>query len=275
MNAVRALLLIGACVLPCVACRDQASTAPTEQAAKRESVSEKVPGGSEADFGGIEFRFVPAGEFFQGGVGGNGASPQRKVRISTGFWLAKYEITQAQWVHVMGQNPSEFTGAELPVESISWVDATKFCTLLSERHGGRFRLPSEAEWEYACYSDSFGAASDREARPDIVDLCWCRKNSEGKTHPVGAKQGCALGFHDMLGNVAEWCLDTYMGYEESEGVLSDPVVMPKAVGILDDKIARGGSYASIEEECSYSYRNYFGPDTAISWVGLRVLREDE
>src|SRR5262249_18504999 len=153
--------------------------------------------------------------------------PQHRVRITRPFYLGVTEVTQGQYQAVMGENPSQFkTSDDLPVDNVSWFDAVKFCDRLSEREnrkpcylidgdqvsitgGNGYRLPTEAEWEYACRAGSataFGFGDD-EAR--LGGLAWFSGNSGGKTHPVAQRQANAFGLYDMHGNVWEWCWDAY------------------------------------------------------------------
>ncbi|HEV8600852.1 MAG TPA: SUMF1/EgtB/PvdO family nonheme iron enzyme [Gemmatimonadales bacterium] len=154
----------------------------------------------------IELVAIPPGSFELGGWTDGQTVPGRKVTIKSGFYLGKYPVTQAQWQAVMGDNPSFFKncGANCPVEQVSWHDAQAFVTRLNQLHDGfRYRLPSEAEWEYAYRG---GTKTITYARGDIG---WNSNNSGGKTHPVGEKPANPFGLYDMGGHVKEWCLDWY------------------------------------------------------------------
>jgi formylglycine-generating enzyme required for sulfatase activity len=149
---------------------------------------------------------IPAGTFAMGSNVGPGEAPVHQVTVRS-FWMGVTEVTQAQWQAVMGTNPSHFkqAGPNAPVEMVTWEDAQAFVRKLTEREPGwRYRLPNEAEWEYACRSstteDPYGPA---EA------IAWIKENSGGTTHPVGLKQPNALGLYDMFGNVPEWTQDTW------------------------------------------------------------------
>jgi hypothetical protein len=167
--------------------------------------------------------------------------PQMRVTLTHGFWLGRMEVTQAQYEKVTGSNPSRFTaaGKDAPVEEASWIDAMEFCRMLTarERAAGRlpegyaFTLPTEAQWEYACRAGTTGAyAGNPEA------MAWHKNNSGETTHPVGTKQPNAWGFHDMYGNVLEWCLDWYGDYQR--GDQTDPAGPDSGYF----RIARGGSW---------------------------------
>jgi formylglycine-generating enzyme required for sulfatase activity len=167
--------------------------------------------------------------------------PRMQVTLSREFWLGKTEVTQAQYEAIMGVNPSTFKkgGPDLPVENASWIDAMAFCRKLTarERASGRlaegesYALPTEAEWEYACRA---GSTASYAGDPDA--MAWHNANSEGTTHPVGLKRANAWGFHDMSGNVLEWCFDWYGPYPG--GAVTDP----SGPGRGYYRMARGGSW---------------------------------
>ena len=181
-------------------------------------------GGSAGEtrvFDGVEFVWVPPGQFQMGSTSSESFSDERpvtQVRISRGFWMGKYEVTQAQWQAVMGSNPSHFTncGGDCPVERVSWEDVQEFIGKLNGRSGGRpYRLPTEAEWEYAARA---GTTEDRYG--DLGAIAWHNSNSRDTTHPVGEKAANAWGLHDMLGNVLEWVQDWFGSYPG--GSVTDP-----------------------------------------------------
>jgi formylglycine-generating enzyme required for sulfatase activity/serine/threonine protein kinase len=169
--------------------------------------SQSQPAASVKNGIGMELILVPAGSFMMGSTNGSGdEKPVHEVRISQPFYMGKYEVTQAQWQAVMGNNPSYFKNCDsCPVEQVSWDDAQQFLARLNERNDGfHYRLPSEAEWEYACRSGTTG-----DYAGDLNSMAWYRENSGTKTHPVGTKQPNAWGLYDMHGNVGEWCQDWY------------------------------------------------------------------
>ena len=168
-----------------------------------------------------------------------------QVRISRGFWMGKYEVTQAQWEAVMGSNPSRFKncGGDCPVEEVSWNDVQEFIRRLNARSGGgKYRLPTEAEWEYAARAgtttDTYaGDITQRDGNDPVLDgIAWYYENSGSRTHPVGGKSPNGFRLHDMLGNVQEWVGDWKGGYPG--GAVTDPVG-PESGSY---RVARGGSW---------------------------------
>jgi formylglycine-generating enzyme required for sulfatase activity len=203
---------------------------------------------------GMELVYVQPGSFDMGLLSdnnpahrvtiGSNLDPSHRVTIGKGFYMGKYEVTQAQWQAVMGNNPSHFKdcGSNCPVEEVSWNDAQAFLNKLNEANDGyQYRLPSEAEWEYACRA---GTDGDYYAG-NVDDIGWYSKNSTGKTHAVGGKQPNAFGLFDMSGNVSEWCQDLYHGGYESAP--TDGSAWLSLSGSQEDyqklRILRGGSWA--------------------------------
>ena len=160
---------------------------------------------------GMRFAEIPAGSFDMGSTIGPGEGPVHRVSVGR-FWMGVTEVTQAQWQAVMGSNPSHFkqAGPDAPVEMVTWNDVQAFIRRLNAREADRrYRLPSEAEWEWACKG---GGGPDPYGPP--ADIAWIKENSGGTTHPVGQKRPNAFGLYDMFGNVSEWCEDTYFhGYD--------------------------------------------------------------
>ena len=249
---------------------------------------------------GMEFVWVPAGEFRMGSTSSlaeDVEKPVTRVRISRGFWLGKYEVTQGQWEGVMGKNPSHFSncGRDCPVEQVSWEDAQGFIRKLNEREGGgTYRLPTEAEWEYAVRG---GTETDTPAgdlrtlgkrnAPLLDGIAWYGGNSgvnyEGGydcsdweekqyrsegcgPHPVGGKAPNELGLYDMLGNVWEWVGGWYGEY--SGGMVTDPV----GPGSGSDRVFRGGGWGNFARNCRSANRNGSSPGHRIGDLGFRLLR---
>ena len=182
------------------------------------------------------------------------------------------EVTQEQYQKVMGTNPSEFKGPQNPVETVSWADAVEFCRKLSampaEKTAGHvYRLPTEAEWEYACRSGTTTAYGFGDDASRLGDYGWFGGNSDSSTHPVGEKKPNAWGLYDMHGNVWEWCQDWYGEYPS--GSATDPTGATSG----SIRVSRGGMLGHIARYCRSAYRNWFTPESRDRYVlGFRVLR---
>ena len=213
---------------------------------------------------------IPAGRFRMGSTSAealNRERPVRKVRISQGFYMGKYEVTQGQWEAVMGSAPSYFKecGLDCPVEGVSWDDVQEFMRRLNALEGeATYRLPTEAEWEYAARA---GTAGDRYAG-NSDPIAWYEENSGDRTHPVGQKAPNAFGLHDMLGNVWEWVQDWYGDYPG--GAVTDP----RGPGSGSFRVLRGGSWSSVARSCRASDRYYNSPGTRYDNLGFRLLRAE-
>jgi formylglycine-generating enzyme required for sulfatase activity len=248
---------------------------------------------------GVEMLLVPAGSFVMGKSPGDSQAfaselPAHQVALTEPFYLGRFEVTQEEWLRVLGGNPSRFqesrdreqeiarlmqegktrqeaesqaapataalVTARLPVDSLNWADAAQFC-----RKTG-LRLPTEAEWEFAC------RAGIREARYGALDtVAWHAGNAQGRPHQVGTKASNALGFHDMLGNIWEWCADWYDGdaYAERELGIADPLGPDDG----DFRVLRGGSWDHDASLVRSSHRGDVTPEYANSSFGLRVARD--
>ncbi len=182
-----------------------------------------------------------------------------------GFYMGKYEVTQAQWRQVMGTTPSQHRDcANCPVELVSWEDAQQFLDKLNDANDAyRYRLPTEAEWEYACRA---GTSDDEIAKLDL--LAWYRKNSDGKTHPVGRLRPNAFGLYDMRGNVWEWCLDWY--HENYNGAPTDGSVWLTG-GIEHMRTIRGGSWYDGADQVRSTNRMYGSASYHGENIGFRVV----
>jgi formylglycine-generating enzyme required for sulfatase activity len=243
---------------------------------KRPKSPPPLPGGSTrragdtAVFAGIEFVWCPPGTFMMGFAEGelkSGYSNQHQVTLTRGFWIGKYPVTQAQWVKVMGDNPSgfRFDGQclEAPVDNVSWEDAQVFCSEVSSAEGIQLRLPTEAEWEYACRAGSTGAWCFGDDEEMLGEYAWFEANSGMTNHPVGQKKPNAWGIHDMHGNVFEWCHDWFDDYPK--GPTIDPVGPKNGSG----RVYRGGSYSSEAIYCRSACREGITPDY-IDYQSFRV-----
>ena len=267
------------------------------------------PDGPEWDWQralGMEFVWIPDGTFVMGSPEGEAGRDdderQHEVRISQGFWMGKYEVTQGEWEAVMGANPSEFKacGARCPVESVSWEDVQEFIRRLNERASGsgyRYRLPTEAEWEYAARAGSAGATPEGELRilgernaPELDGQAWYGGNGgvsyeeafdcsgwlerqyEAEwcgTHAVGLKRANRWGLHDMLGNVCEWTGDWY-GEEYPSGAVTDP----RGPATGSNRVLRGGGWYSGARYVRSAYRIDNSPGARNSGLGFRLVRTE-
>jgi len=222
---------------------------------------------------GMEFVYVPGGCFKMGSPISEKSrflweGPVHEVCVN-GFWIGKYEVTQQQWEKIMGGNPSGFTkGGRYPVENVSWEDAKEFLSKLNKRSGKVYRLPAEAEWEYACRADGSGKYCGGD-NPDI--LAWHEENSGRKTHPAGGKQANGFGLYDMSGNVWEWCGDRFdKDYYAAGGVRNNPRG-PSGEG---ERVVRGGSAGSRVHNCRAAFRYKNQPSYRESLIGFRVVMQE-
>jgi len=189
-----------------------------------------------------EMVFVQGGTFTMGCTPEQGSDcdknekPAHQVTLSS-FYIGKYEVTQAQWKAVMGKNPSKFIGDNFPVEQVSWNDVQKFISKLNTQTGKQYRLPTEAEWEFACRGGMQSAHYKYSGSNDVNEVAWYKENSGKKTHPVGTKLPNELGIYDMSGNVWEWCQDVYESY------LPSAQHNPSTPELGISMVKRGGSYS--------------------------------
>jgi formylglycine-generating enzyme required for sulfatase activity len=223
---------------------------------------------------GMRFRLIPAGSFMMGALPGDGdagdnEAPQHQVEITKPFYLGVYEVTQAQYLAVMGENPSYIEGDNYPVEIVSWAQAQEFCARLSQKEGVTYRLPTEAEWEYACRAGTntkfyWGRVLDGR-------FAWYADNSLGGNQDVGTRKPNPWGLYDMNGNICEWCSDWYDQAYYSVGPASDPHGPQSG----ESRVVRGGSRLEEATSLRSSFRNKFAPDNGGMGIGFRVVREVE
>ena len=192
--------------------------------------------------------------------------PEHKVTVGD-YYIGRYEVTQALWVAVMGENPSKFVGDSLPVESVTWEEAQRFTIALSQMTGHRFRLPTEAEWEYAARGGRKLPFAGCE-RGLLGKYCWYCVNSERTTHQVGLLLPNDLGLYDMSGNVAEWCQDWVEAYS------ADAQENPRGPREGENKVLRGGHYNSTSPACTVYDRGWYLPMMRQEYFGLRVVMEE-
>jgi len=215
---------------------------------------------------GIEFVLIPAGTFIMGSAEFSNVTPHQ-VTISRPFYLGKYPITQREWMLVIGNNPSSFKGDNRPVETVSWNDCQEFIRKLNAREGvNKYRLPTEAEWEYACRADSKTRFCFGDGDHILSQYAWFDENSGDETHPVGQLNPNDWGLYDMHGNVWEWCYDWYEDYQVRS--LTDPSG-PSSGSI---RVCRGGGWLNGAEGCTSAYRIDYDPGNRNHNLGFRLAR---
>ena len=214
----------------------------------------------------IEMVFVPGGTFSMGNDDGEkDENPVHSVTL-TSFFIGKTEVTQRQWRTVMGDNPSFFLECDnCPVEQVSWHDVRAFIEKLNRITGKTYRLPTEAEWEYAARGGITGKGYIYSGSDNIGEVAFYTKNSGSKTHPVGEKQPNELGLLDMSGNLLEWCSDWYGAYSSSQQT------NPKGARSGTNRVFRGGSWASHSRHCRSTNRGDDDPDSRGANMGFRLV----
>jgi formylglycine-generating enzyme required for sulfatase activity len=228
--------------------------------------------------------WCPPGAFMMGSPatekGRENGETLHKVTLTKGFWIGKYEVTQTQWQQVMGEKPTRFKGDNLPMERVSWNDCQEFITklnaLMKEKglaKDGVFRLPTEAQWEYACRAGTTSPLHNNKELSSTYGVChhldeigWYEKNSGRKTQPVGLKMPNAWGICDMSGNVWEWCNDRYGSYSSSSK--TDPT----GPSIGSSRVRRGSCWFSDARHCRSAVRGYDPPSGRYGYLGFRLVR---
>ncbi|MDM8537516.1 SUMF1/EgtB/PvdO family nonheme iron enzyme [Desulfobacterales bacterium HSG17] len=221
---------------------------------------------------GMKFVYVKPGTFMMGSPasepGRDNDETQHKVTLTRGFYMQTTEVTQGQWKSVMGSNPSKFKncGDNCPVEKVSWNDVQDFIKKLNRKEStDKYRLPTEAEWEFAARSR--GKQEIYAGGNDIDRVAWYRDNSGKKTHPAGTKAENDLGLYDMSGNVREWCQDWYGNYPS--GAVSDPVGPSSG----SYRVYRGGCWSGYAQSCRSAFRGWNPPVGRYDYLGFRLLRQ--
>jgi formylglycine-generating enzyme required for sulfatase activity len=213
-----------------------------------------------------EMVYVEGGTFLMGGSSGESdEKPVHSVTLSS-FNIGKYEVTQAQWKSVMGSNPSYFKDCDqCPVESVSWNDVQDFIRKLNAQTGKNYRLPTEAEWEYAAKGGKSSKGHTYSGSNNLNLVAWYSGNSVNTTHIVGGKQTNELGIYDMSGNVWEWCFDWY-GFYDSESDTN-----PKGASSGQGHVFRGGSWINMSKGCRPADRDWYNPSFAYNSGGFRLV----
>ena len=252
-------------------------------AASLNGVAAAVSGSGSAPSG---FVLVPPGTFSMGSNNGDSdEKPIHQVTISKGFYMSDHEVTQKEWVELMGTNPSSFKGDTLPVECVSWYEALEYCNKRSEKEGltpvysgsgdyitwdrnaNGYRLPTEAEWEWAAKGGGKDfMVYEYSGSNSVEGVAWYSVNSGSKTHPVKTKAGNSLGLYDMSGNVWEWCWDWYGGY--SSGAQTDP----SGASSGTYRVLRGGSWVIGAGYVRVADRSYGTPSSRNGSLGFRLVR---
>ncbi len=225
----------------------------------------------------MAFVQIPSGTFFMGSQdyeeGSSKEKPRHKVHISKPFCLGKYEVTQKQWLTVMGtEHPSNFPSPDRPVDEVSWNDVQAFIQKLNETENVHlYRLPTEAEWEYAARAGSETAFSFGDLSNDnsLQKYAWYELNSGKQSHPVGTLQPNPWGLYDMHGNISEWVQDLY----DKKYYSASPQVDPKGPATGKKRVVRGGSWIHQAYSCRSAFRGYFSADYTDSDFGFRIVRE--
>ncbi|MBR4365350.1 MAG: formylglycine-generating enzyme family protein [Bacteroidaceae bacterium] len=207
--------------------------------------------------------FQMGGTSEQGDDAHNWEKPVHSVTLST-YMIGETEVTQEVWEAVMGSNPSTFKGAKNPVEQVSWDDCKVFINKLNDLTGQSFRLPTEAEWEYAARGGNKRQHYKFSGSNNIGDVAWYDGNSSGNTHPVSTKKANKLGLYDMSGNVYEWCEDGYNDYNGSAQL------DPKGESSSSFRVYRGGGWFNNAGHCRVSYRSSYTPEYRDDGLGFRL-----
>ena len=226
----------------------------------------------EFEVGTCSFKMIPveAGTFTMGATPEmtdpyDDEMPTHQVTITNNYYIGQTEVTQALWKAVMGSNPSYFRGDNRPVESVSWNDCQKFITKLNSLTGQKFRLPTEAEWEYAARGGKKSKGCQYSGSNNLDEVAWYTDNSSRQTHDVATKQPNELGVYDMSGNVWEWCQDWYGSYR------STSQTNPTGAKSGSDRVYRGGSWNSDARIYRSSSRGNISPGNADYGLGLRLV----
>ncbi|WP_424353255.1 formylglycine-generating enzyme family protein [Methanosarcina mazei] len=224
---------------------------------------------------GMEFIMAPAGEFLMGSspeeIGRSySESPVHRVTIKNPFYIGKYQVTQKQWKTIMGTSPSNFNEDFRPVELVSWEDVQEFIGKLNAMENTtKYRLPSEAEWEYACRAGKQSRYFFGEDESKLGDYAWYARNAGRKTHPAGRKKPNRWGLYDMCGNVWEWVQDSW--HEDYNGAPSNGSAWED--GNSSNRVSRGGSWYCSTNSCRSASRFSREPEKHLANLGFRLVKE--
>ena len=221
----------------------------------------------------LSLNWIPAGTFYMGSLPTEQGhedeeSPRHRVTLTRGFWLGRHPVTRRQWQAAMGADPSCALPLDHPMGMVSWLDAQSFLTTLASLlPGWRFRLPSEAEWEYACRAGSETRFSLGDTEDGLARTAWFAANSEGCIHPVATKASNAWGLFDMHGNIFEWCDDWDGPYT------GDDVVDPRGPSVGQNRSLRGGCFKCPPRYCRSANRYSTLPERRSPNIGFRLVAE--
>jgi len=273
---------------PIIACQVKEPAADQPEKSAAEQPKQPAANQPKEITNSIDMKLVliPAGEFMMGSPDSDtdaeaDEKPQHRVRITKPFYLGSTEVTQEQYERVMGQNPSWFCATgdgkvevagqntrQFPVEWVSWEDAVEFCRRLSQKEGKTYRLPTEAEWEYACRAGSTTRYCIGDAPADLVEYAWYDENSDDTTHPVGQKKPNAWGLYDMHGNVWEWCADRFA----EDYYRASPADDPNGPDSRVFRVLRGGAWYLQPWVLRSARRDSYPPRDRFHGYGFRVAR---
>ena len=227
---------------------------------------------------GMKFALVPSGEFNMGSAPGERSAddderPVHRVRISQPFYMSIYEVTRREYGLVVTNDSTTGDDVNDPVTDVSWFQAENFCKKLQDRDGNTYRLPTEAEWEYACRAGSSTSWSFSDRSGSMSKYAWCVQNSNGRVHSVGSLLPNRFGLFDMHGNVGEWCQDWYLsGYYRRVVAGVDPQgPTSSSETTLSTKIVRGGNWSNTAERCRSGFRGGNSPTIVSSRIGFRLV----
>ena len=252
------------------AAEEAAAKKAAEEIAAKKAAEEEAAKKAELN---MEMVLVKGGAFFTMGCTSEQRAdcndderPIQNVSLND-YYISKYPVTQRLWKKVMGTNPSHFSGPELPVESVSWNEVQMFVKELNAMTGKKYRLPTEAEWEYAARGGVKSKSQKYSGSNDLGKVAWHGNNSEQRTHDVGTKQPNELGIYDMSGNVWEWVQDWKENYSSSQKLKTNPA--GPNFGI--NRVYRGCSWQDADLFCRVSRRGGSNPDFSSSFVGFRLV----
>ena len=244
-------------------------TVPAEQKPSLEAPKQKIESPKPKVFIEPEMVLIEGGSFQRESSNALGLFKKTHTVTLDSFYIGKYPVTQKGWKEIMGSNPSHFKGDNLPVESVSWTDAQNFLTKLNKNTGQKYRLPTEAEWEYAARGGNKSKGYKYSGSNYINEVAWHFGNSKLKTHSVGSKNPNEIGIYDMSGNVCEWCSDWYDGnyYKTS------PRNNPQGPSSGAYRVLRGGSWGSSDSNCRSAYCLSINSDSRNPYFGFRIARD--